>query len=110
MIFAYLGPGEPSLLPAYEILTVPAENRFIRKAFSECNYLQGNEGNIDPVHLSFLHVVLDENLAKTGRPAEFVNVRGSQNSVNRPRTWSSFLNLFPSPPIGKTTHGKLKWN
>jgi len=83
LIFAYLGPGEPPLLPGYEILSVPAENRFIRKAYSDCNYLQGNEGNIDPVHLSFLHVMLDENLAKTGRPAEFVNVRGSGSSVNR---------------------------
>jgi hypothetical protein len=25
-----------------------------------CNYLQGNEGNIDPVHLSFLHQYLNE--------------------------------------------------
>jgi hypothetical protein len=83
LIFAYLGPGEPPLLPAYEILTVPPEYRFMRKAYSDCNYLQGNEGNIDPVHLSFLHVMLDENLAKTGRPAEYVNVRGSGSSVNR---------------------------
>lgn len=83
IIFAYLGPGEPPLLPAYELLAVPEENRFITKAYSECNYLQSNEGNIDPVHLSFLHVMLDENLAKSGRPSEFVNVRGSGSSVNR---------------------------
>ncbi len=57
VIFAYLGPGEPPLLPAYEFLTVPAENRFVTKLFSECNYLQGNEGNQDPVHLSFLHFI-----------------------------------------------------
>jgi phenylpropionate dioxygenase-like ring-hydroxylating dioxygenase large terminal subunit len=55
VIFAYLGPGEPPLVPAYEFLTVPAEQRFVTKLFSECNYLQGNEGNQDPVHLSFLH-------------------------------------------------------
>ncbi len=83
VIFAYLGPGEPPLLPAYEIFSVPDDNRFLCKAFSGCNFLQGNEGNIDPVHLSFLHVMLDENLARSGRPAEFVNVRGSDNSVNR---------------------------
>jgi phenylpropionate dioxygenase-like ring-hydroxylating dioxygenase large terminal subunit len=57
VIFAYLGPGEPPLLPAYEFLTVPAEQQFVTKIFSECNYLQGNEGNQDPVHLSFLHRV-----------------------------------------------------
>ena len=60
VIFAYLGPGQPPLLPAYEFLTVPAENRFVGKIFSECNYLQGNEGNQDPVHLSFLHIINTE--------------------------------------------------
>jgi phenylpropionate dioxygenase-like ring-hydroxylating dioxygenase large terminal subunit len=57
VIFAYLGPGAPPLLPAYEFLTVPAANRWVSKIFSECNYLQGNEGNHDPVHLSFLHTI-----------------------------------------------------
>src|SRR5204863_9432775 len=33
------------------------ECRFVTKLFSDCNYLQGNEGNQDPVHLSFLHRV-----------------------------------------------------
>ena len=55
MIFAYLGPGEPPLLPDYEFLDVPDDQRFVNKVFQECNYLQGNEGNIDPRHLSFLH-------------------------------------------------------
>ncbi len=57
VIFAYLGPGTPPLLPAYEFLTVPDENRWVGKIFSACNYLQGNEGNQDPVHLSFLHAI-----------------------------------------------------
>jgi phenylpropionate dioxygenase-like ring-hydroxylating dioxygenase large terminal subunit len=55
LIFAYMGPGSPPLLPAYEALQAPRERRFARKFFQECSYLQGNEGNIDPVHLSFLH-------------------------------------------------------
>ena len=56
LIFAYIGPGEPPLLPA---LRVPRRRRpsTLRrhKTLHECNYLQGNEGNIDPQHLSFLH-------------------------------------------------------
>jgi phthalate 4,5-dioxygenase oxygenase subunit len=60
VVFAYMGPGEPPLLPNYEFLTVPAEHRTVVKIYEECNYLQGNEGNIDPVHLSFLHQALDE--------------------------------------------------
>ena len=54
-IFTYMGPGEPPLFPKYEFLNVPEENAFSIKLFSDCNYLQGNEGNIDLAHLSFLH-------------------------------------------------------
>jgi len=60
VIFAYLGRGEPPLLPNYEFLNVPEEYRTVTKSFQGCNYLQGNEGNIDPVHLSFLHQKLEE--------------------------------------------------
>ena len=56
-IFAYLGPGEPPLFPAYEFLHVPDEQLHVNKLHHECNYLQANEGNIDPVHLSYLHLL-----------------------------------------------------
>jgi hypothetical protein len=39
---------------------VPEPQRTVTKIFYRCNYLQGNEGNIDPVHLSFLHQYLNE--------------------------------------------------
>jgi len=55
LIFAYLGPGEPPLLPAYEFLDSRPEFRFVTKYLQECNYLQANEGNIDQTHLSYLH-------------------------------------------------------
>jgi phthalate 4,5-dioxygenase oxygenase subunit len=55
VIFAYMGPGKPPLLPSYEFLIAPEEQKFVSKYFQGCNYLQGNEGNIDPVHASFLH-------------------------------------------------------
>src|SRR5581483_753563 len=48
-------PGEPPLFPNYEFLTVPDENVFAIKLHHECNWLQGNEGNIDLLHLSFVH-------------------------------------------------------
>ena len=83
LIFAYMGPGEPPLLPSYEILNVPEEYRFVYKVFSECNYLQGNEGNIDPAHLSFLHRMLDEKLAGAGRPTPYRTVQGSGASPNQ---------------------------
>src|SRR6516162_10900321 len=43
VIFAYMGPGEAPLLPAYDFLTVPEERRTVTKVFHHCNYLQSNE-------------------------------------------------------------------
>jgi phenylpropionate dioxygenase-like ring-hydroxylating dioxygenase large terminal subunit len=65
VIFAYMGPGEPPLLPNYEFLNVPPENRFVSKYFQDCNYLQGNEGNLDPTHNNLLHYP-NNNLEHTG--------------------------------------------
>ena len=72
VVFAYLGPGGPPLLPSYEFLTVPEEQRTVTKILYECNYLQANEGNIDPGHLSFLHQFLEE-----GQPMRQRIVSGS---------------------------------
>jgi hypothetical protein len=76
LIFAYLGPGEPPLLPTYEVLEVPDDYRFVFKIHSTCNYLQASEGNIDPVHLSFLHR-MSENVLRAYRPAKYRTVPGS---------------------------------
>jgi phthalate 4,5-dioxygenase len=57
MIFTYLGPGAPPLFPNYDFLTCPEENVFPTKLYSETNFLQANEGNIDLVHNNFLHFV-----------------------------------------------------
>jgi nitrite reductase/ring-hydroxylating ferredoxin subunit len=57
VIFAYLGPGEPPLLPNYVPFTMPEEHVVAQKMWSACNYLQGNEGNIDLLHTSFLHYI-----------------------------------------------------
>jgi len=54
-IFAYLGPGAPPLFPAFHFLQAPAPKVHQSKLFHACNYLQANEGNLDPAHLSYLH-------------------------------------------------------
>ncbi len=77
VIFAYIGPGEPPLLPQYEFLNVPADQRFVSKIHHSCNYLQSNEGNIDPVHLSFLHRNLELSESDQKR-----RVTGSVSSPN----------------------------
>jgi phthalate 4,5-dioxygenase oxygenase subunit len=55
LIFAYLGSGEPPVLPNYEFLDAPEERRSIARSFLNCNWLQALEGEIDPSHLSYLH-------------------------------------------------------
>jgi phenylpropionate dioxygenase-like ring-hydroxylating dioxygenase large terminal subunit len=77
VIFAYMGSGQPPLLPNYEFLTVPEGYRTVTKILIRCNYLQGNEGNIDPIHLSFLHHKLEETEIDPHRI-----VRGSEVSDN----------------------------
>ena len=57
LIFAYLGEGERPQFPAYEFLHAPEAHIHVARVFHECNYLQANEGNIDPVHLSYLHLL-----------------------------------------------------
>lgn len=61
IVFAYLGPGEPPLLPSYGFLDVAPEHRYVSKIIHDCNWLQGNEGGLDPQHLSFLHTRVDQN-------------------------------------------------
>jgi phenylpropionate dioxygenase-like ring-hydroxylating dioxygenase large terminal subunit len=73
-IFAYMGPGEPPLLPNYDFLDASRDHLYVSKIFHECNYLQANEGNIDPVHLSFLHRFLEN---QDGR---YRGVRGADES------------------------------
>jgi len=79
VIFAYLGPGEPPLLPNYEFLNVPPAQRFVSKYFQDCNYLQGNEGNLDPTHNNLLHYP-SPNLAHTGKK-ELTTFRGGRGAA-----------------------------
>ncbi len=65
LIFTYMGPGEPPLFPAYEFLDTTESHRLVVKIRQDCNYLQANEGNLDQVHLSFLHRVSEEALRGT---------------------------------------------
>ncbi|HET8563158.1 MAG TPA: Rieske 2Fe-2S domain-containing protein [Candidatus Binatia bacterium] len=74
VIFTYMGPRESPLLPNYDFLNAPPEHLYVSKIFHECNYLQANEGNIDPVHLSFLHRFLEN------REERYRGVRGADES------------------------------
>ncbi len=73
-IFAYMGPGQPPLLPNYEFLGASPDHRLVEKIFHDCNYQQANEGNIDPVHLSYLHRFFES------RNERYTGVRGAEES------------------------------
>jgi phenylpropionate dioxygenase-like ring-hydroxylating dioxygenase large terminal subunit len=74
VIFTYMGPGKPPLLPNYEFLNASTDHLYVAKIFHECSYLQANEGNIDPIHLSFLHRFLEN------RQEQYRGVRGAEES------------------------------
>jgi hypothetical protein len=68
-IWAYMGPGEPPLFPNIPALTAPEAYRCAIRWFSNCNWMQGHEGNIDPVHTSYLHrfkIDVDPNSTRLG--------------------------------------------
>jgi 5,5'-dehydrodivanillate O-demethylase len=55
LIWAYLGEGEPPLLPDWEAFSW--ENGFTQIVISEvpCNWFQCQENSIDPVHFEWMH-------------------------------------------------------
>jgi phthalate 4,5-dioxygenase len=53
----YMGPGEPPLFPDYPALRGSSDYRYFTKWRGDCNWMQGHEGNIDPVHTSYLHKI-----------------------------------------------------
>jgi phthalate 4,5-dioxygenase oxygenase subunit len=55
-VWAYFGPGEPPLFPAFPALAHPAYS-YATRWQGDSNWLQASEGNIDPVHTSFLHQI-----------------------------------------------------
>ena len=59
LVLAYMGPGAPPRLPQLPFLMAPPERSFTTKIHHDCNYVQANEGNIDPQHLSYLHRFLN---------------------------------------------------
>jgi phenylpropionate dioxygenase-like ring-hydroxylating dioxygenase large terminal subunit len=77
LILTYMGPGEPPPLPDFAFLSAPASHVWTSKLLHECNYLQGNEGNVDPQHLSFLHRMASPNKARDERQKQVDALMGA---------------------------------
>jgi phthalate 4,5-dioxygenase len=68
MVFTYMGPSEKTPeFPAYEWVTLPADQTCAIKSYLECNYLQGIEGDFDSSHTTFLHCNDLGNLTRLNR-------------------------------------------
>jgi phthalate 4,5-dioxygenase oxygenase subunit len=55
-VWAYFGPGDPPLFPNFPALADSAYC-YATRWQGDANWLQASEGNIDPVHTSFLHQI-----------------------------------------------------
>lgn len=94
IVFAYMGPGEPPPLPAFDCFEAPDEYTFAFKGLWECNWLQALEVGIDPVHASFLHRYLEDEDISTSYGKQF---RGQAADADFPLT--KVLREFPRPEI-----------
>lgn len=56
-LWAYLGPGDPPLFPNHPAVIAPAGYTYTCRWFGDCNWMQAHEGNIDPIHTSYLHSI-----------------------------------------------------
>jgi phthalate 4,5-dioxygenase oxygenase subunit len=54
-IWAYMGEGEAPLIPDFQFLIAPEPNRLVFRVVQTCNWLQGLESVIDPIHTTYLH-------------------------------------------------------
>jgi phthalate 4,5-dioxygenase oxygenase subunit len=81
----YLGPGEPPLFPNYPALQGSDEHRYTCKWFGDCNWMQASEGNIDPVHTSYLHQLELKDDTMKARWGVFANSARPELSVAETR-------------------------
>lgn len=121
-IFAYFGPGEPPLLPGFQFLHAPDGYVAAHKLFSECNYLQGNEGNIDGTHNAILHRQINDTPIGRGEHPWYDVVESEDKPYGVKNYWvrrfedETFvhINVFLMPnltAIGGSDHGyNINWH
>jgi phthalate 4,5-dioxygenase len=77
LILAFLGAGTPPPLPAIPFLHAPGDRVWCTKLWTDCNYLQASEGNVDPQHVSFLHRIDLREISREG--ARIIATDGAPN-------------------------------
>jgi phthalate 4,5-dioxygenase oxygenase subunit len=94
IIFAYLGPGDPPVLPNFDCFRAPDTHVFAFKGKWACNWLQAMEVGIDPAHASFLHRFLQDEDPADSYGKQF---RDKAADSNIPMT--QLLRDYPRPDI-----------
>ncbi len=81
LVWAYLGPGEPPLIPAWQPFTI--DNCYAQIMFHEvgCNWLQCQENSNDPVHFEWLHDNWSPGRASPGERAEPAGYRPTHTKL-----------------------------
>ena len=102
IVFAYLGPGEPPPMPAFDCLSAPVSHVFAFKGLWECNWLQALEVGIDPAHASYLHRFLEDE-----DPADSYGRQFRDRPVNTDVPLTALLRRHDRPEIRveRTDHG-----
>jgi hypothetical protein len=117
--------------PEYEFCLVGDAHRYVTRRWEECNWLQGLEGGIDPVHVPFLHKyeLASDPLHKGNAGSDFTSITGMMfDSVNRAygvnvivrrdadagnHYWRIGQYMFPcftiAPPYGDFAMGTNAW-
>ncbi len=83
--WAYMGRGESPLFPNYPALAGKPEHCYTTRWFGDCNWLQASEGNIDPVHTSYLHQLELKDPEMKARWGVFTNPARPELSVDDTR-------------------------
>ncbi|MGB0576666.1 MAG: Rieske 2Fe-2S domain-containing protein [Alphaproteobacteria bacterium] len=71
IVFAYLGPGDPPPVPAFDCFVAPENFTFAFKGYIDANWLQALEVGIDPAHASFLHRFFEDKNLEDGYGQQF---------------------------------------
>jgi phthalate 4,5-dioxygenase oxygenase subunit len=103
--WAYLGPGEPPLFPNYPALMGGDQYRYTCRWRGECNWLQASEGNIDPVHTSYLHQLELSDPTMRARWGVFSNPARPEISVEDTRFG---VRLYTRRAIPNSTDASLR--
>jgi phenylpropionate dioxygenase-like ring-hydroxylating dioxygenase large terminal subunit len=104
MIWAYMGSGQPPVLPNYHFLARDDGERQFSGYVRECNYMQQLENALDPVHATILH-----GRAVHGRPAAPEWMETPDFNVVTTETMAYYVARRKGPEPGTEWHREVAY-